>query len=207
MLCIFKYTQFIPNKRKGRVAINRKVLLKTERLDLLFATEEDRVLLFQMAYEDPEVYQSGVRTKDDFTLQDVMEEDTEYFNEQPGYNKNILISKDGAIIGYCSYSFNNATTSNFELHIFFRSNNYTGKGLGTHTLESLIRYLHETYKVNAFVMRPWIRNTRAVKVYKKVGFIEPTNFDIKDYYDSIMLESNSEGYYGEETENMVYTII
>ncbi|GAK00623.1 hypothetical protein [Geomicrobium sp. JCM 19055] len=44
-----------------------------------FATEEDRALIHQMAFEDDAIWQQMFTSKDDFTLEEVEFEPAEFF--------------------------------------------------------------------------------------------------------------------------------
>lgn len=60
-----------------------------------------------------------------------------------------------------------------------------GKGFGTDAIVSLSAYLHEKLGIDELIMRPSVRNTRAIKAYGKAGFEKsnkPASYYLLDEY-------------------------
>ena len=77
-------------------------------------------------------------------------------------------------IGFISYSCFHLKQHIAELDIWMHREAYCGKGFGTDAIFSLANCLHKTLDIHTFIMRPSIKNTRAVLSYKKAEFEEST---------------------------------
>ncbi|GAK06827.1 GNAT family N-acetyltransferase [Geomicrobium sp. JCM 19038] len=185
--------------------MERTLAFTTERLFFYLATEEDRALIHQMAFEDDAIWQQMFTSKDDFTLEEVEFEPAEFFSGDLSPNKYVLIATEDQIIGTIAHTYHHGKITNMELDIWFRNHHYTGKGYGQEALRGVINFLTQVYDIQTYLMRPWRKNETAVAAYKKVGFHEIKDFDIRDYYEPHMLIHHGDGDYGKETVNLVLT--
>ena len=72
-----------------------------------------------------------------------------------------------------------------ELDLWMNSETNCGKGYGTDALITLMAYLAREMGIREFIIRPSIKNTRAVRSYKKAGFekseYSPSNYLREEY--------------------------
>jgi RimJ/RimL family protein N-acetyltransferase len=159
-----------------------------------------------MAFEDADIWQSMFKKKTEFEWAQIRDEEDHFFGSEPGKSKYLLIEYQSEIIGTISHTHHDGKIESFELDMWLRSTQYTGKGIGSTAINILIDYLLQQYSVNIFIIRPWIRNKRAIRAYEKCGFREREDFDVTDYYGKY-LEQYGDGDYGvEETCNMVLVV-
>lgn len=182
----------------------RKVYADFGDIKLLFAEEADRLLVYDMSTE-PEIFNSMSVGDNFFPYDEIENEDPEFFNGQDSYNKYLFIEYNGELAGVISHTYNDAPIQNFELDIWLKTNSLTGKGIGSRSIRHLAEYLFKKYKIDTFIMRPYIKNTRAVKAYQKAGLKIVDNFEPNKYYTKY-LEEYGEGDYGADTANMVMVL-
>ena len=60
----------------------------------------------------------------------------------------------------------------FEYDIFIGDKEYLSRGIGTKIVNYVNNYIYKNYLCDCIVLRPFKRNERAVKCYKKCGFEE-----------------------------------
>ena len=73
-------------------------------------------------------------------------------------------------------------------------------------MKLLIDSLCRDYSIETFIIRPWLKNKRAIKAYEKCGFVVTNTFEPSDYYGKY-LETWGNGDYPEgENVNMILTI-
>ena len=154
---------------------------------------------------DKEIYELMFRNEYEFNWEDFEDEDNCYYTGNRNKDNYLLIEYDNKIVGSISHSFNQTETPNFELDIWLRSKEYTGKGIGTKVINILVEYLNKEYRIDTFIIRPWSKNLNAIKSYKKCGFVIDNNFNPYLYYGEDA-EEWGEGDYGDETVNMVKRI-
>mgnify|MGYP003092915727 FL=1 len=58
----------------------------------------------------------------------------------------------------------------FEYDIFIGESEYLSRGIGTKAVNYVNNYIYENYLCDCIVLRPFDRNERAIKCYKKCGF-------------------------------------
>lgn len=186
--------------------MERNICVSIDKINLLFANESDRRLIYELALEDKEVALSMFNKSTDFHWEELRDEKNFYFDEQPGRSKYLLIEYDKEIIGVFCHVHHAALIENIEFHIWMRSLKYTGRGIGTQVLNTMLKYLKDKYDINTFLMRPWTKNIRAVATYKKCGFEVVENFPLTSYFtkEEVALYGNG-AYSEEETVNMVHT--
>ena len=187
--------------------MKRKICTTNGEVNLLFAQETDRRMIYDLSVQDMEVVLSMFDDPADFRWEEIRDERSEYFDEQPSMNKYLLIEYNNEIIGVFCHLHHAAPINNVEFHIWFVSSKYTGKGLGTKVVQMMKEYINKLYNINTFMMRPWIKNKRAIRTYEKCGFVVTDPFDLKLYFtpDEIAQYGNG-AYCVEETVNMVAVI-
>jgi len=184
--------------------MKRRICVTDGEVNLVFAQETDRRLIYDMSVNDMEIVLSMFDNPADFKWEEIRDERKELFNEQPSLNKYLLIEYDNEIIGIFCHMHHPANIDNMEFHIWFVSTKYTGKGIGTKVVQIMKEYIHKSYHINTFVMRPWIKNLRAIRTYEKCGFEVTEPFDLQLFFTPEEIAKYGNGAYSvEETVNMV----
>jgi len=186
--------------------MKRQLYTISDDIKLLYAEDTDRRLIYDMVFEEEEIWKSMIENKEDFPWSDLRDEEPHFFGVTPGLCKYLLIEYDGKIIGSISHTYHDGKIPNMELDMWLRSSKYAGKGLGSTAMKLLIDSLAKDYNINTFIIRPWIKNPRAIKAYEKCGFAVIDPFNPEDYYGKY-LEIGAQGDFGEEeTVNMMLRI-
>lgn len=106
----------------------------------------------------------------------------------------IIILKDNdeeKEVGFISYTGFGLIEGTAELDIWLKSLDYTGKGYGTSALKSLCSKLMKN-GFHTLIIRPCIKNIRAINSYKKVGFVESI-FEPEKYYKKEFISEYAQG--------------
>ncbi len=121
----------------------------------------------------------------------------QYFfdGSSPHLGRCFVIMVNELPVGQINYDEIDKKHKRTELDIWMSCESNCGKGYGPDAVEALCRYLYNKYGINEFVMRPSVRNIRAIKAYEKAGFkrIEMTldqqrrEYGPCDYKDNIVL--------------------
>lgn len=114
-----------------------------------------------------------------------------YFDgSQPLRGRCFILMHKNKPIGQINYNEINPNTKSTEIDIWLSDREYTGKGYGTEAIITLCEYLYQNFTCETVYIAPSKRNIRAIKAYKKAGFMEsknrPDNF-IPDYADTVIL--------------------
>ena len=89
-----------------------------------------------------------------------------------------LIEYNGCLIGYTQiYKYTDKIYNElkylndiYEYDIFIGEKDYLSKGIGSKVIDYINKYIFNNLKADAIVLRPFKRNTRAVKCYEKNSF-------------------------------------
>jgi RimJ/RimL family protein N-acetyltransferase len=84
--------------------------------------------------------------------------------------RSFIIEVAGEAVGHISYDGMDLVQGRAELDIWLRSSKVCGHGYGSDALAGLTRYLHATFGIVEFILRPSHRNLRAIRAYTKAGF-------------------------------------
>ena len=68
----------------------------------------------------------------------------------------------------------------YEYDIFIGDSNYLHKGIGTKAIDIVNKYIYDNYSADCIVLRPFKRNTNAIKCYQKNNFYKIYEYDGKD---------------------------
>lgn len=181
------------------LGLSRKVCVSNEEVSLIFANICDVKLIYEMDAEEESIYNSiyyGECEKS--TWESSKNSDLEFYTGDMSYNNYLLIKYRDYIVGNISHTHNRAKIDSMEIDITIRSEEYTGRGIGSESIRLLTDYLNEEYDIMAFIIRPGRKNTRAIRAYEKCGFRIVNSFD-SDIYGEL-----GEGDYGiEGTLNMI----
>lgn len=186
--------------------MDRQIYLEKDDMKLLYAENSDRQLIYDMAFEEPVIWQSMFENKDDFDWAELRDEEEHFFGSEPSKSKYLLIQYQDKIIGTISHTYNNGKIENIELDIWLRSTKYTGKNIGSTVINMLIKNLVKQFGIKTFIVRPWIKNPRAIKAYEKCGFRQCKDFVPSDYYGKYLEQYGEGDYCADETVNMVLEI-
>ncbi len=145
----------------------------------------------------PDYPEAPIPTWDEFN-----EDFDEFYYQEEARDKGsvMIIEQDGEEIGCVCYACFHLKPQKAELDIWLKEQKYCGYGNGTQALEQLCEYLQLQYNINAYIIRPSIKNLRAVRAYEKVGFkkVEAQNKAkiVKEFIRSEYLEEFGAGDYG-----------
>jgi len=184
--------------------IDRVLCFTGNKFSLYFANKEDIKFAYDIMHT-PEMrevlFQGG---HDNFTLEEYLRDEDNFFPGEKSKNAYLLIEKDGEFIGWISHTYHDGKIKNFEIDIVLKVLSLTGKGLGTKIITSLTDYLNKEYNIKTFIIRPGKHNQRAIRAYEKSGFIKNENFDASEFYAAENAELWGDGDYGVDgTYNMI----
>lgn len=134
------------------------LILSAERVLLRPGLPEDAENLARIAGE-PEV----ARWWGDFGLEDVQRE---FIGSSDGF----VVEVDGEVVGAIQYAEENDPMYRHAGIDLFITTSRHGQGLGTEAIRILARYLFEERGHHRLTIDPAEDNTRAIRVYEKVGF-------------------------------------
>jgi RimJ/RimL family protein N-acetyltransferase len=111
------------------------------------------------------------------------------FNEICG---GVMICIEEDPVGFISYGQicfgqNGLKPGVMELDIWMDGERNCGKGLGTDAIVCLSDFLHDMYQINTFFMVPSKMNPRAIKSYRKSGFVETSANEKQKVLESIFI--------------------
>ena len=86
--------------------------------------------------------------------------------------RSFIIELDGRSIGHINYDRLDLTRRQAELDIWMRSSKYCGHGYGSDAINVLVSFLQSKYNVEQFILRPSLRNPRAIRAYERAGFVK-----------------------------------
>lgn len=183
---------------------NHAVCVSKGKLKLSFANIEDRKLIYDMLISEDIIYDMF---DDDFpppTYEEFSQEPVELFaGKKSKTGSYLMIYYNEMPIGSVSYALNQSIYDSYELDIWISKKDCLGKGIGSNSLRYLMDYLEKEFDIHIFMIRPWSKNIRALKSYKKIGFKEVRQLTLKDYYSEEDYDSYGEGDYGDETVNLI----
>jgi len=122
-----------------------------------------------------------------------------YFEKSAQHKGSVMIIENGGEeIGCMCYDNNFLKPHCTELDIWMKNEECCGKGLGVSALKELITYLKTEKGIKKFLIRPSIKNIRAIKAYKKAGFtmVSDKKKTIEAYLKRPYLDKYGDGDYG-----------
>lgn len=104
-----------------------------------------------------------------------------------------IILKDGQEVGQINYNTIDSSTLSTELDLWLSDRIFTRQGIGGEALSQLETHLLQTFKIKTLYLAPSLRNTTAIKAYRKAGFAEtedwPKGF-VPDYHDTVLMKKS-----------------
>ena len=117
--------------------------------------------------------------------------------------RGFIIMHDKEPVGFISYCSFHLKTNKSELDIRMNCEANCGKGFGTDAIISLADHLGSTMGIRKIIMRPSLKNARAIRYYKKAGLEEVAKAP-GDYLLDEYISLYGEGDYGaDETALLV----
>jgi len=177
-----------------------------ERIILEFATLEDKKQIYDMLVS-PEVkdFMFSPEHPEPAWEEFSSGEPDNLFRGSPSEEGSYLLIKvGGMVIGSVCYYIHSGRVKVVELDVWISKTQYLGKGYGTEALQLVMSFVVSHYGIRTFIIRPWVKNTNAIKAYKKCGFVEFEVSRLKDFYSDELLTEYGEGDYGsDETVNLI----
>jgi diamine N-acetyltransferase len=171
-------------------------------IDLRPATEHDRLAIYQWLAESdltpamlgpPDFADAPVPSWEEFC-----KDYGHHFLDgtKPHVGQSFIIEADGRSVGHINYDGLDFSRGLAELDIWLCSEQVCGRGYGSDALKVMTEYLHKTFGVTEFILRPSQRNQRAIGAYSKAGFelLPLTNkqqaeiYGPGDYNDTVVLQ-------------------
>ena len=153
-------------------------MIKGKIIDLVPASLSDRQKIYDWCFHcETSKSHSGPPDYPDLhipTFEEFYNEYADYFftDSKLADGRGFMIMHDGEPVGFISYCSFHLKQHKSELDIWMNSEANCGKGFGTDAIISLADYLGETFGTREFIMRPSVKNSRAIASYKKAGFEE-----------------------------------
>ena len=111
----------------------------------------------------------------------------DYFftGEAPQDGMGFIITQNDERVGFISCCAFHMKPHMSELDLWMNSEANCGKGYGTDALITLMDYLSRELGIREFIIRPSVKNARAIRSYKKAGFEEsadsPNDYLLEEY--------------------------
>lgn len=161
-------------------------MLKGFMIELIPAKLEDRRKVYEWGNESditkchagpPDYPENPVATWEEFCCDYV-----EYYfdDSEPKKGRGFIIMYEKEPVGFISYACFHLKPFIAELDIWMSCSKKCGKGYGTDAIKTLCNYLHKNMGIKEMIMRPSVKNERAIKSYMKAGF-EKSNRVPEDY--------------------------
>lgn len=93
-------------------------------------------------------------------------------NRTNGYEQKAIITKEGKHIGWIDLKNIDQLNKHAELGIAIGDKNYWGKGYGLSAINEMLFWGFDTLKLNKIWLRVEVDNKKAIKSYKRIGYVE-----------------------------------
>jgi len=166
-------------------------MIKGKLIDLQPATLDDRRKVYDWCFHSeitkshagqPDYPDVHIPSYDEF-YNDYL--DYFFIGQELNKGRGSMIMQNNTAIGFISYTSFHLKPHWAELDIWMCSEDNCGKGYGTDAIISLGNFICDTQNITKQIMRPALKNTRAITSYKKAGFeesnIPPTDYLLKEY--------------------------
>lgn len=112
-----------------------------------------------------------------------------------------IVEYDDKLIGCCGINDINYLHRTCELYIYIGEKNMRGKGVGKEAIQLLLDYAFNTLNMNSIFIKAFSYNTKAINLYKKVGFQKigmrrKSHYLNNDYHDIILFDLLKSEYQG-----------
>ena len=177
-------------------------VIKGNIIDLVPATLDDRQKIYEWCFHSettkshfgPPNYPDAIVP----SFEEFYEEYVPYFftGSAPADGRGFIIVHGGEPVGFISYCSFHLKPHKSELDIWMSLEANCGKGFGTDAIISLSNYLINAMGICEIIMRPSLKNARAIHSYKKAG-LEESNMPPEEYLLDEYLSVYGDGDYGE----------
>jgi len=167
-------------------------MIKGEKVELVPATLDDKQKIYDWCFHSettkshsgpPDYLENPISTWEEFFDEGYV--DYFFTGMEPENGRGFMILYDREPIGFISYCSFHLKPRKSEFDIWMHSEAHCGKGFGTDAIVALSGYLNKNIGVTELIMRPSVKNTRAVKTYMKAGFEKsdksPSDFLLPEY--------------------------
>ena len=113
----------------------------------------------------------------------------------PGDGRGFMIVHGEEPVGFISYSSFHVKAHKSEFDLWMGREKNCGKGFGTDALIALAAYLGKTMGIREVIIRPSLKNARAIRSYQKAGF-EASDASPNDYLLEEYVSLYGDGDYG-----------
>ena len=178
-------------------------MIHGDKIDLIPATLDDKQRVYEWCFHSettkshsgpPDYPEHPIATREEFF--DEGYADYFFTGSELKNGRGFLISFGGEPVGFISYCSFHLKPLIAELDIWMSSEANCGKGFGVDAIVSLGAYLKKNMDFCQMIMRPSVRNTRAISAYRKAGFI-PSDKSPGDYLLDEYMPIYGAGDYGE----------
>ncbi|MCL2569400.1 MAG: GNAT family N-acetyltransferase [Oscillospiraceae bacterium] len=175
-------------------------MIKGSKIELVPATLDDRQNIYDWCFHSETTkFHAGSDYPDVPipTFEEFYEDYVDYFftGSAPQDGRGFLILHSQEPIGFISYSSYHLKPQKAELDIWMSCEANCGKGCGTDAIVALGEYLNQALDIQELIMRPSIKNTNAIKSYKKAGLVE-SNMPADAYMLDEYIALHGDGEYG-----------
>ena len=178
-------------------------MIHGNKIELIPATLDDRQRVYEWCFHSeitkshagpPDYPEHPISTWEEFFDEGYVE----YFftGAEPEKGRGFMISSGREAVGFISYCAFHLKPRIAELDIWMNSEANCGKGFGVDAIVSLGAYLNKNMDICDLIMRPSVKNARAIKAYRKAGF-ETTDKLPGDYLLDEYMPLYGAGDYGE----------
>ncbi|WP_019413023.1 GNAT family N-acetyltransferase [Paenisporosarcina sp. TG20] len=108
-----------------------------------------------------------------YNMESDKEDLVEFLDPDKRGHSNFIVVNDNELIGF--FSFNKVADNTIDLGLGMRPD-LTSKGKGLEFLKAGLAFAKSTYKPEYITLSVVTFNQRAIKVYKKIGFVEGDTF-------------------------------
>ena len=180
------------------------MVIKGKIVELTSAVLSDRQNVYNWCFHSettkshsglPDYPEAPIATPEEFFDSSSGYADYFFDGTQPEKGRGYIILFDNLSVGFVSYSSFHLKQGLSELDIWMNYEANCGKGFGSDALIALGKYLNENMGIDKLLMRPSIKNERAIKSYMKAGF-EKSNMLPIEYLLEEYVELFGSGDYG-----------
>ncbi len=111
------------------------------------------------------------------------EEEKDFFPEMASRSGSyLLIIYDDKIAGAISYACGYDKMPYAELNTWLAGYEFMGKKIGCEAIQMLREFIHTSYDIDHFIIRPWTKNLSSIQAYNRCGFYESASFKLSEFY-------------------------
>lgn len=157
-------------------------MIKGNKINLIPATLDDRQKVYEWCFQSettkshtgpPDYPEKSIATYAEFC--DDYYEEYYFTGSRSKDGRGFIIVNGAKPIGFISYSSFHLKPSTAEFDIWMNCEANCGKGFGVDAIVTLGDYLNKSIGICKLIIAPSIKNTRAIKSYKKAGFTKSDN--------------------------------